>query len=298
MATRFEIVAFGANSVSTRAATEEALDEIERLDRKLSLYNPSSEIAQLNGRAAHSPVRLSPEVFELLLQTARLSKATGGAFDISIAPVIRCWGFMRGQGQMPAESDIALAMEKCGMDQIEFDDTNFEVRFTREGVMVDLGAVGKGYALDQAGRILREGGVEHALLHGGTSSVIGIGHNAGEGKWKVAIDGPPPEKAGETSPPLAVVELENESLSVSAVWGKQFENEGRKFGHLIDPRTGWPAEANMLAAVVLPSAMESDAFSTALLIGGADAIGPTLQEARWMLVGQDLHTSVSGISLC
>jgi FAD:protein FMN transferase len=142
-----------------------------------------------------------------------------------------------------------------------------EVRFRREGVMLDLGSIAKGYALDKAAEILADAGISHALLHGGTSTVIAIGENADEGKWKIAID-PLPSSSEEPTKPLAVLDLVNESLSVSAISGKYFEHGGRKLGHVLDPRTGHPVSGHLLAAVILESALETDALSTALLVGG------------------------------
>ena len=273
MATRFELVLHGDNPISLRAAGEEALDEIERLEAQLSLYQPSSEIARVNARAAREPVRVSPSLFGLLEHARRLSKETEGAFDITVAPLVRCWGFMENRGRLPDDSEIAEARASVGMHLVELDGTNFMVRFTRPGVMLDLGAIGKGYAIERAGEMLVEAGVTSALLHGGTSTVLGVGHPPGADSWTVGLESPPKQDASQAArPPLALVSLRDEALSVSAVWGRSFEHEGKRLGHVLDPRTGRPVEGALLAAVVLPSATETDALSTALLISGGDKI--------------------------
>jgi thiamine biosynthesis lipoprotein len=271
MATRFEIVLHGANPVALRAAGEEALDEIDRVEAQLSLYRDTSEIAHVNARAAHEAVRVTPPVFRLLEQARQLSKETTGAFDITIAPLVRCWGFMGGTGQMPSPEAVALAREKIGWQLVELDPVNVTVRFAREGVMLDLGAIGKGYAIERAADILRDDGVTSAILHGGTSTVHAIGCPPDADAWKVAIERPVEDPA---SPPplLATVPLKDESLSVSAVWGRSFQSGDKSYGHVIDPRTGQPVEAALLAAVVLPSATETDALSTALLTLGIDGL--------------------------
>src|SRR6267378_1643361 len=171
MATRFEIVLCGENEVSLRAAAEEALDEIERLDTQLSLYNPTSEISHINARASHGPVRVEPTLFRLLQHAQRLSRETDGAFDITVAPLMRCWGFMRGAGQLPAPEAVGEARQKVGMHNVILNEKDFTVRFAREGVMLDLGSIGKGYALERAAELLVETGVTSAILHGGTSTV-------------------------------------------------------------------------------------------------------------------------------
>ena len=314
MATRFEIVLHGDHPVALRAAGEEALEEVERLEAQLSLFRPSSEIAHLNARAATEPVRVTPGLFALLQHAHKLHQESGGAFDITIAPLVRCWGFMGGSGHIPSLEALAEAREKVGMHLVQLDPKNFTVRFARTGVMLDLGAIGKGYAIERAAELLREAGVTSALLHGGTSTVYALGHPPEAEFWKVAIEQATvrrPERrvssrqgehqqagsGSETSNVrrlttplpiqpgiaainpgqqdarpalLATVPLRDEALSVSAVWGKFFETEGKAFGHILDPRTGQPASQALLAAVVLPSATETDALSTALLTRGSE----------------------------
>lgn len=281
MATRFEIVLHGEHDVALRAAAEEALDEIERLEAQLNLYQPTSEISHINARAAFESVQVEPSLFRLLQHAQRLSRETDGAFDITIAPLMRCWGFMRGTGRLPDPADVIEARERVGMRWVSLDEERFTVRFTREGVMLDLGSIGKGYALERAAERLREAGVSRGILHGGTSTVYGLGSPMDAEAWKVAV--PKPEFAEQTialgatslhEPSglddfLAVVPLKDEALSVSAVWGKAFAAGDRVYGHVIDPRKGEPVDGAVLAAVALPSVTESDALSTALLILGA-----------------------------
>lgn len=276
MATRFEIVLHGDNPVALRAAGEEALEEIERLEAQLSLFRPSSEIAHLNARAAKEPVRVTPGLFALLRHAQKLHEESGGTFDPTIAPLVQCWGFMGGSGRVPLPGELAEARGRVGMSLIHLNPDDFTVRFAREGVMLDLGAIGKGFAIERAAELLREAGVTCALLHGGTSTVYGLGHSPESEFWKVAIEDPKsrtsfqpvPDSAPHTLPPLATVLLRNEAMSVSAIWGKFFRAGGRTFGHILDPRTGQPATNAVLAAVVLPSATETDALSTALLTLG------------------------------
>ncbi len=274
MATRFEIVLHGKDPVRLRAAGEEALNEVERLEKQLSLYQPASEISHLNARAANESVQASPELFALLKQAKQLSEETGGAFDITIAPLVRCWGFMGGSGKSPNDDELAAARANIGMHLVQLNEADFTVRFAREGVMLDLGAIGKGYAVEKAGEILLESGVVSALIHGGTSTVYAVGHPPDAESWPVAVESPKKDEAAPTSadnPPsvLASIPLQDEALSVSAVWGKFFQSDGRMLGHVLDPRTGMPVEDSVLAAIVLPSATETDALSTALLVSGA-----------------------------
>jgi FAD:protein FMN transferase len=200
---------------------------------------------------------------------------------------------------MPAPDAIAAARAQVGMHLVQLNAGDFTVRFLRDGVTLDLGAIGKGYAIERAGELLRENGIAHALLHGGTSSIVAMGQPPGMDAWKVAIE--PPENfvaknSLANSGPLAVIALKDESLSVSAIWGKFFRSENKAYGHILDPRTGQPASRAVLAAVVLPSATESDALSTALLtagIAGHDQIA-TLRPGMSTLV---LETNQEGAQL-
>lgn len=301
MNTRFELVLHGDQAASLRAAAEEALTEVERIEAQLSLFQPSSEIARVNALAAREPVRASPEVFALLEQAQRLSAETGGAFDITMAPLLRCWGLLgRNEGQIPTAEELAAARAVCGMSLVELNRAAFTVRFARAGVKLDLGAMGKGYAVDKAVEILRDAGVNSALIHGGTSTIYAIGASPGQNAWKVAVDVPDiaiaarQNAASQNSEGGALpgrrqeIALCDESLSVSAVTGKCFVANGRVLGHVIDPRTGEPAARAMLAAVVLPSATETDALSTALLVAGPeghDSIAALRPKMRTLVAG-------------
>jgi len=279
----------------------------------LSLYRPGSEISRLNALAAREPVRVTPEVFRLLGHAKQLAQETAGAFDISIAPLVRCWGFMGGSGHYPAPDVLAAARTSVGMHLVELDPGNFTVRFTRPGVMLDLGAIGKGYAIERAAEILRDAGVTSALLHGGTSTVFGLSHPPEGEHWRVSIENPAdrPDQPALRSieidedptakAPFAVVGLRDDALSVSAIWGKFFQVDGKTLGHIIDPRTGAPAEAAALAAVAAPSATETDALSTALLtlgLEGHERIAGLGRGIRTLVVtgtGRDLVIRSQGI---
>ncbi len=278
MATRFELVLQGPDTLALRAAGEEAIREIERLESQLSIYRPGSELSQLNARAAHEPVRVEPRLFQLLQRARQLSAETGGAFDITVAPLMRCWGLMQKEGRIPSPEELAAARACTGWQHLELNDTDFTVHFAVPGLMLDLGSLGKGYALDEAADILREAGVTRALLHGGTSTICALGHPHDAPAWAIALADPQTEGARflttSSAPirqrftPLTTVELRDESLSLSAVWGKSFSAQGRTYGHVIDPRLGEPVAGALMSACVLPSAAETDALSTALLVGG------------------------------
>lgn len=260
MATRFELVLFGP-----RAAGEEALAEISRLESRLSRFRPGSDVSWINVHAAHRAVKVEPALFALLQRAAMLSDATAGAFDITVGPLMQVYF-----GEEPSPSLVAGARTCVGSQHLRLDPRASSIRFERHGMTLDLGAIGKGYAIDAAMGVLRDRGVTSALLHGGTSSVHAIGRPTGGDAWRISwtpLTGRP-----------AVFELRDSALSVSAIHGKSFEMDGRRYGHVMDPRTGWPASAARSAVVTGPRSLECDALSTALLVLGASWL-PSLRRA-------------------
>jgi len=304
MATRFEVVLFSDDPARLRAAGEEALAEIERLDPQLSFYSCASEISRINARAASEPVRVDPRLFRLLERCADLSRLTDGAFDVTIAPLVQAWGFTGTSGSVPDQDRLRSALDVVGMTHVLLDPNEHTVRFDRPGVLIDLGAVGKGYAIEQAVEILRECSVTSGLIHGGTSTVYGIGSPPDQDSWRVGIADPNPSPtlpatgrellaADGVLPPRCgegwggvireTVDLRDSALSVSAVHGKSFVEGGTEYGHVIDPRTGQAVAGTLLAAVTGPSPTDSDALSTALLVlskPGLDLLGQSFPEYR------------------
>lgn len=258
MATRFELVMYGADEVLLRAAGEEALQEIERLTAQLSFYAVDSEITFINSNAAQHPVRVEPRLFALLQRCAELTDATDGAFDITVGPLMRAWKFVNEKGGIPSDQELAAARAITGIAHILFDENSHCIQLRKAGVEIDLGGFGKGYAIDRAIEVLRENGIQSALLHGGTSSIATIGNPPDHEGWNIALQ----------SPLQSTVTLQNQSLSVSAPHGKSFAIDGQEFGHVIDPRSGQPVQQTKAAAAWGESAAVCEALSKALLVLG------------------------------
>ncbi len=271
MATRFELVMYGKNKLQLQSAGEEALAEIERCDAQLSYYRGDSEISWLNRHAANQFVKVDPRLFALLKQCAAFHKATDGAFDITIAPLMRAWHFVRDQGGVPTSEELQHALDRTGMRHLEFDDEGLAIRFRRAGVELDLGGFGKGYAIQRAITLLKENGVQSALLQGGTSSIATLGTPPAQSSWQIALQKPFNEKFPHP------IQLKDAGFSLSGVHGKSFTAEGKQFGHIIHPQTGEPVIRTLAAAVVGSDARVCEALSKALLIHAAPWL-QTLEE--------------------
>jgi thiamine biosynthesis lipoprotein len=290
MATTFEVLLpFGAPNATP--AAESALDLVDQLEAQLTVYRDDSEVSRLNQQAAHAPVPVEEGLFDLLVQCQRLHQATGGAFDVAVGALVKCWGFYRRQGRVPTDEERDQALRRCGWSHVVLDAEAKTVAFDQSGVEINFGSIGKGYALDRVVRHLRrDWQVAAALVHGGHSSVFAMGSEPGrDNGWPVGLLHP--EK---TSRRLGVVQLKNRGMATSAATQQHFLHEGRNLGHILDPRTAWPAEGVLSATVTAPTAAEADALATAFYILGPEAarkycaahpdIGAVLLPAKGSLV--------------
>lgn len=264
MATTFE-VALPFGTPDAVPAAEAALDLIDDLEDQLTVYRDHSEVSRLNAGAADRPVTLEPRLFDLLARCAGWTRETDGAFDIAAGALVRAWGFYRREGRVPTAREQADAMHRTGMRHVVLDAG--AIRFRVPGLELNLGAVGKGYALDRAAELLRrEWGVRSALLHGGSSSVLAVGTPPDDLRgWPINLRHPTQDRS------LGTVYLADRGLGTSAATFQFFEYNGRRYGHLLDPRTGRPAAGTASASVTAPTAAEADAMSTAAFVAGAAA---------------------------
>ncbi len=262
MAAHFDVL-FSPDEPSGEAAACAALDEIGRLEDQLTIYKDSSEMCALNRMAAMSPYQPERRLFELLLQCEQLWRDTHGAFDITATPLVKCWGFFRRQGRFPEPDELAQARLNVGMEHVVLNRELESVHFLKTGIEISLGSIGKGYALDRSAAILRERGLLNTLLHGGHSSVLAMGSSSWDEGWLVAVDNPQ-----DSSKPLFHIHLRDMAMGTSGIGQQFFEHQGLRYGHILDPRTGYPAEGMISVTVFAPSAAVADALATAFFIGG------------------------------
>jgi FAD:protein FMN transferase len=216
----------------------DALDIVHRLEEQLSVYRDDSELMGINRHAADAPQTVESGLFELLLQCRRWCEQTGGAFDPTSGPLIRLWRDCRVAGRVPTPAEVGQVLEQVGIQGVEFDEEQQTLRFRRAGFAFDLGAVGKGYAIDRAAAHLRREGLEDFLVHGGHSSLYAAGDHAGHQGWPVGIRNP--LFTGER---YATLLLKDQGMSTSGSNIQYFRHGGRRYGHILDPRTGWPAHS-------------------------------------------------------
>jgi thiamine biosynthesis lipoprotein len=269
MACQFEARFNSSREQNDTAAAIAALDLIEQLEDQLTVYRPHSEVMEINRRAATEPIAVEARLFALLELAGDLHGSSGGGYDITSGPLSHVWGFSRREGRLPNEGEIANARAKVGWDKVLLNRERQTVFFSHDGVEINLNSIGKGYALDRAKELLLESGANDFIFHGGRSTLVACGNNSNEerGGWKAGLRHP-------LRPQLRIAEftLRDEALSTSGSATQFFRHRGRSYGHLIDPRTGWPAESLHSATVIAPTGAEADALSTAFYVMGTEEV--------------------------
>ena len=272
MAGEFEICLPVAIAGEATAAALEALDLVQSLERQLSFFKPDSDISAINRHAADAAVEVEPRLFALLQTAMQLGRDSGGAYDLTATPLWEAWGFARRAGAIPSPEQLAEARSLVGGQWVELDEARKTIRFLRPGVRLNLGSIGKGYAVDRAVEHLLAAGVTDFLVHGGYSSVAarGAAEVRQPGKadvpWTIGVKDPLRDERR-----LGQIELHDRALGTSGSQFQSFRHRGRRYGHILDPRTGWPAEGVLSVTVLAPTAAEADALSTAFYVMGPEA---------------------------
>ena len=294
MACEFEICLPISQAGEATAAALRALDLVQSLERQLSYFKPESEISQINRTAAEREVEVEPRLFALLQLAMQIWRDSGGAYDLTATPLWEAWGFARRAGAVPSPEQLTAAREQVGSEWVELDERKSTIRFHRPSVRLNLGSIGKGYAVDRAVELLLAEGVTDFLVHGGYSSVAArgsVGPSCREGPTPpqsekatslndAALTGPFRQKGpteawsiGVKDPlredvRLGQIELRDRAAGTSGAQHQSFRHRGRRYGHILDPRNGQPAEGVLSVSVVAPTAAEADALSTAFYVLG------------------------------
>jgi thiamine biosynthesis lipoprotein len=264
MGATFSVVLYGNDQASMNQAIDAAFDEAHRLDELLSNYEPASEWSRVNREAAAHPVSVSPELFQLLHDCIDYSRASEGTFDLTVGPLMRAWGFFGGTHHVPSSEQLREALQIVGYRHIELNAQNRTVRFDRAGVEIDPGGVGKGYAVDRMVEILRSRGFSNALIAASGSSIFGLGNPPDEPRgWQINIADPWDHRNN-----AAQVFLKDMSLSTSGSYEKSFRANGHRYSHIMDPRSGAPAEGTVQVTVIAPRTIESEVWAKPYFIQG------------------------------
>ena len=263
MGTIFEITAYGADREETVRAVEQSFAAIRRADETLSHYRAESDLMRLNRSASQGTVTVDRDLYRVLEEALRFARLSEGAFDVTVGPLVRLWEEAADRDRAPSEQEMLETRKRVGSAKVELL-PELQVRFAQKGLEINLGAIGKGWAVDQAVAVLRRHGVRDAFVSAGTSTVYALGDDGlGEG-WEVSVRNP---IAGD---PLATFRICDRAVSTSAAYERYWEITGNRFGHILDPRSGQPAVSMLSATVVAPTATAADALSTAAYVMGIE----------------------------
>ncbi|MBM0108234.1 FAD:protein FMN transferase [Steroidobacter sp. S1-65] len=264
MGTRIVVELWATDRAQGSAAIEAVLAEMRRVDQAMSTYKPTSELSIVNARAAQEPIKISQELFDLLSTSLEYSRITDGAFDVTYASVGYMYDFRKHV--RPDEKQIAAALPGINYRHVELDRKNGTVHFARPGVRIDLGGIGKGHAVDRGIAVLQARGIDHALVTAGGDSRI-IGDRFGK-PWVVGIRHP--DRKDEV---IARIPLEDAALSTSGDYERYFDENGVRYHHIINPKTGHSASKVRSATIIGPTATRTDGLSkTAFVLGPEKAI--------------------------
>ncbi|MBP7050415.1 MAG: FAD:protein FMN transferase [Phycisphaerae bacterium] len=252
MATTFEVRVQHEDRTYAQQAAAAAFDEVDRIEGVLSRYLESSDVTQINHLPAGTPVHIALDTFECLRISAEMHSQTGGAFDVTVGFLIDCWRDEEKRPRTPSAEELQFALDHTGTDLILLDEPTCAVALLASPLRIDLGGVGKGYAVDRMAEMLKEWDIDRALIHGGFSSVLAIEPPVGMEGWPVTLSHP-----RDRSRTLARLSLSHGSVSGSGV---------EKGQHIIDPRTGRPVEGKLATWSVAPDAACADALSTAFMV--------------------------------
>jgi thiamine biosynthesis lipoprotein len=270
MACQFEVLLNAGQHKTAAEHAIAALDLIDQLEEQLSVYRHRSEVSLLNSAAQNRPVPVEPRLFGLLQQAVQLFHQTAGAFDITAAPLIQLWRAARRECRLPTETAVRAALDCVGSDKLHLDPQKRSVQYVQAGVSIDLGAIGKGYALDRCAELLADAQVDNYLIHGGSSSLLARGDRqsgTGTAGWTVGVQHP--LRADRR---LLELQLCDRALGTSGAGTHQFFVDGKRYGHILDPRTGYPADQVLSTTVVTTQAAAADALSTSFYVMGLEEI--------------------------
>jgi thiamine biosynthesis lipoprotein len=265
MGTRFKIVLYAPDVATAQRASDAAFERIAELDNIMSDYRETSELMALSRQAGGPPVRVSDDLLRILIRSQEVARQTGGAFDVTVGPIVQLWRRARRTGQMPDPERLSEARKRTGYDKLHIEEKTHTVRLDTPGMLPDLGGIAKGYAADQAIAVLKRHSIGQALVAAGGD---------------IAVSNPPPGSSGwvigiapldsPEKPPTRYLSLANAAVSTSGDAEQHVEIEGVRYSHIIDPKTGLGLTGRSSVTVVASDDTTADALATAVSVLGPE----------------------------
>lgn len=272
MDTYCTITVVSTNAKTAKQAIDAGFEAIERIQDLINYYDDKSELSKINSTAGIQPFRVSPETLEMIQIAVDIAKLTGGTFDPTIAPLIGHWQFTREKTDpvLPSNKSISKSLSLVGYSRIQINDEKSEVFLSDKNMKIDLGGIAKGYGADKAVEAIMTRGISAALV-AIAGDIRGYGMNADQSPWQIGVQDPRPAKDIEKpwEDIIASIELQDSAVSTSGDYQRFFIKDGKRYHHILDPRTGFPSDSGLISATVIaPKGYLSDSLSTAIFILG------------------------------
>lgn len=267
------VITLRASGKNAKPALEESMKRLQEIDKMASTTNADSDISKVNQAAGIKAVNVSSEIIRMVQMANQYSKLTDGAFDITIGPIVDLWGIGTDQQKVPSDIQIKEKLALVDYNNIVVDDKAKTLYLTKIGMKVDLGGVAKGFAADEVIKIYKKYGITDGLISLGSSTVYALGKNEEDENWTVGIMNPRDEKSDHY---LGILDVSNEMISTSGDYERYFIKDGKRYFHIFDPKTGYPAESNVMSTTVVMNqsvkqkGMLSDILSSAVLVMGEE----------------------------
>ena len=263
MGTLFRIVCYARDAVAAERASSAAFDRIAELDHIMSDYSPNSELTLLCQQSGGPPTKVSEDLFYVLSRSQKMARLSEGAFDVTVGPLVRLWRRARRRQELPDPTRLAQALELVGVDKLRLDEKSRTVQLLRKGMVLDLGGIAKGYAADEALKLLDQHGIDKALVAAGGDIAVS-GSPPGSDGWNIGIA---PLESRET-PPTRYLRLRHAAVSTSGDAEQFVEIGGKRYSHIVDPKTGLGLIGHSSVTVVAPKGIASDSLATAVSVLG------------------------------
>ncbi len=284
MDTFCEISCYTDDREKAIAGIDAAFNEMKRIEKVFNKFDENSEVSKINRLAGSEKIKVTREMFQLIKDSIYYSRISGGAFDITVAPLMDIWGFVRKHGTIPDKETIDDAIKSVGYKNLELDREELSIRFLNKGTKLDFGGIAKGYAIDRAKDILASFGIKNALINLG-GNIFALGNPPGEKAWKIGVEDP--RSKGSL---LRSFELTGQAISTSGNYERFFEMAGKRYSHIMNPLTGEPCQGIISVTIVSDSGESSDALSTAIFVMGEEkgiALSKTIKGVKVLILKED-----------
>lgn len=280
---------YGSNDVS---AVDAAIARIREIEDRMSAFLPDSDLAVLRKNAGYGLKEIHRDTFRVLQKAASFGVLTDGAFDVTVRPLVELWGINKKDHFIPSEEAIGIARSLVDYRDLQLDQNLWSASLARRGQAVDLGSIAKGFAADEAGQILLSRGIECAIINLG-GNVLTLGKRPDEAPWRIGVQNP----LAPSGQPIGILSVDGGTSVVTSGSNERFFiRDGKRYHHLLDPRTGKPAQNSLLSVTVLsPCSADADAATTALFLLGPEKAEPILRKIRAeaVFVANDLSVTVT-----